>query len=380
MITQNKKKYFLFTIDVEDWFQVENFKSSIASDSWQHQELRVERNTYNLLDLFDEVGEGSRVQGVEGAIDRSRKSEARSQKPGAGSRAQGAERGRNEETHFPPFTQKKRSRACHSHPQTTNHKPQTVFKQPNKPAVRATFFILGWIARKCPELVREIHKRGHEVASHGVDHHLCNTQSVSDLRTDLNDSKKLLEDIIGDEVCGYRAPSFSVNDSILKIIQDAGYHYDSSYNSFDRHGRYGKLNINAFKQSGIAYQVSDHFHEIPVSNLDFDLKIQNLRLNIQNFSLPWGGGGYFRLIPYVVFKKGVQRILNKKNAYSFYLHPWEIDPGQPRVKAAPASFKFRHYINLASTYKKLRRMLNEFSDCRFGTCREYIEAVAVDGL
>ncbi|GAB6905483.1 Polysaccharide deacetylase family protein [Desulfosarcina cetonica] len=317
-MTTNKK--ILITIDVEDWFQVENFKSSISYDSWHRQELRVERNTHRLLDLFDEMG-----------------------------------------------------RTPQSTTQYNQLKQQTY--SANKPAIRATFFVLGWIARKCPDLVREIHRRGHEIASHGVDHHLCNAQSVSDLRKDLNDSKKLLEDITGDEVYGYRAPSFSVNDGVLKIIQDAGYRYDASYNSFDRHGRYGKLNISAFKQSGIAYQVSDHFHEIPVSNLDFDFKIQNSKLNIQNFSLPWGGGGYFRLIPYAIFRQGVQRILSSADAYSFYLHPWEVDPEQPKVKEAPAAFKFRHYINLASTMKKIRRLLKDFKDCRFVTCRAYIDTI-----
>ena len=246
----------------------------------------------------------------------------------------------------------------------------------NKPAVRATFFTLGWIARKCPALVREIHDRGHEVASHGLDHHLCNAQSVANLRKDLSDSKKLLEDIIGDRVSGYRAPSFSVNDGILKIIQDAGYRYDSSYNSFDRHGRYGRLSVDGLKRNGIAFEVADGFFELPVSNLT----LKPMAYSLQPLVLPWGGGGYFRLMPYPLFRKGIRRILSSADAYSFYLHPWEVDPAQPRVKDAPAAFKFRHYINLASTYKKLRRMLTDFRDCRFGTCREYIEAVAKNRL
>ena len=205
---------------------------------------------------------------------------------------------------------------------------------------------------------------------------MCTHETINSLRKDLADSKALLEDIIGGPVYGYRAPSFSINDEILKIIEDAGYLYDSSYNSFDKHGRYGKLSTNGFNKRGFAYHVSDTFYEIPVSNLI----IQNSTFKINNWILPWGGGGYFRLTPYVVFKKGIQRILDKDCVYSFYLHPWEVDPDQPRVESAAALLKFRHYVNLKSTAKKIRNMLDDFSDCQFVTCREYIETVATDGL
>ena len=237
--------------------------------------------------------------------------------------------------------------------------------------MHATFFVLGWIARRLPDLVREIHSRGHEIASHGINHHLCTDETADALRKDLADSKKLLEDIIGGPVYGYRAPSFSINNDILKIIADAGYLYDSSYNSFDKHGRYGKLSINGFQKRGIAYKVSEKYYELPISNL---------KIPIQNCILPWGGGGYFRLIPYVVFRKGLQRLLAKENAYSFYLHPWEVDPAQPRVENAPKFLKFRHYVNLASTAQKIKHMLEDFSSCQFVTCREYLQTLATDGL
>ena len=133
--------------------------------------------------------------------------------------------------------------------------------------MRATFFMLGWIARKLPGLVKAIHARGHEVASHGINHHLCTHETIDALKKDLTDSKKLLEDIIGGPVYGYRAPSFSINDDILKIIEDAGYLYDASYNPFDKNGRYCKLAVNGFQKTGIAYQVSDAFYELPVSNI-----------------------------------------------------------------------------------------------------------------
>jgi polysaccharide deacetylase family protein (PEP-CTERM system associated) len=335
-LTTNQKKYFIFTVDVEDWFQVENFKTSIPFDSWTTQELRVERNVHKMLNLLDEEKEGSRGRGFKGSSETNQ-----------------------------PINQ------------------SNQFNQPtNQSVVRATFFVLGWIARKLPGLIREIHARGHEVASHGVDHHLCTDQSIDTLRRDLTDSRKLLEDIIGSRVNGYRAPSFSINNDILKIIEDAGYQYDSSYNYFDKHGRYGKLSVNGFLKNGIAYKVSDTFCELPVSNLCLKPIAHSLQPvhSLQPAVLPFGGGGYFRLFPYFVFKKGIQRILRKEDSYSFYLHPWEVDPGQPRVDNAPALLKFRHYINLASTADKIKRMLGDFKDCRFVTCGEYVEAVARERL
>jgi peptidoglycan-N-acetylglucosamine deacetylase len=322
MVAQKSDKFFLFTVDVEDWFQVENFKASIPFDTWNDRELRVEQNTHTLLDLLDETGKGSGAQRLE----------------------------------------------------PTNQLNQQTNSTHNK--IRATFFVLGWVAKKLPGLIREIHERGHEVASHGNNHHMCTDESARSLQKDLTDSKALLEDIIGSRVAGYRAPSFSINNDILKVIEAAGYRYDASYNSFDKHGRYGRISTDGFRKAGIAYRISDNFHEIPISNL----AIRNSKLKIKNWVLPFGGGGYFRVFPYMFFKKGIRRILQRDSAYSFYLHPWEVDPGQPRVKNAPASFRFRHYINLASTERKIRKMFDDFRDCRFVTCREYLKAVATERL
>ncbi len=276
-----KQNAFIITIDVEDWFQVENFKSYIPYSSWSSFDLRVERNTHKILDLLDDFA-------------------------------------------FSP---------------------------------RVTFFVLGWIARRTPRLLREILKRGHEVASHGVDHHLPLNQSSKDFSEDLQSSRKLLEDITGERVYGYRAPSFSINNDVLDLIQEAGYLYDSSYNSFAMHDRYGALDLsNALKQ-GAFYKVSNDFYELPVSNLGIGRRI-----------LPWGGGGYFRLIPLVLYKQGVRSVLKKENAFIFYSHPWEFDPDQPRVEQASAAFKFRHYIHLKKTETKLRKMIESFQDCNFTTC------------
>lgn len=340
----NKKSSpsILLTIDVEDWFQVENFKGCIPFSTWSDHELRVEKNAHQLLDLFDSIIFDSKLN-----------------------------------------TQ---------HP-TLNTQHSTLRKK-----VQCTFFILGWIAERLPHLVREIHSRGHEVASHGYNHNLCTECSAVELRKDLTDSKKLLEDIIGTQVLGYRSPSFAVNNDILKTIQDCGYHYDSSFNSFGLHDRYGKLNLNGYKKKGMAYQIpstqyltpntqnsapithnpkpnTQHpdlntFFELPVSNLSFS--IFRLPSSVFHCTWPWGGGGYFRLIPFPIFKRGVQSILKNEGAYILYLHPWEIDPKQPRVNEASSSYKFRHYVNLKNTYSKLKKLITKFPQADYMSCIQYI--------
>ncbi len=281
--------YILLTIDVEDWFQVENFRQCISFSSWSSFELRVEKNTHHILNLLDSI------------------------KP-------------------------------------TN-------------SIKVTFFILGWIAKRLPQLVREIQARGHEIASHGFYHRLCREESVEYLKNDLKDSKNLLEDITGVPVYGYRAPSFSINDDILKIIKDSGYFYDSSFNSFGLNKRYGQVDLSLKTRNGMAFKISDNFYELPISNL-----------RLGKYVLPWGGGGYFRLIPLTLFKWGVQSILRKQGTYLFYLHPWEIDPEQPVVKEAPMFYRFRHYANLKKTVKRLSSFIKCFKACGFYTCSQYLRS------
>ncbi len=285
----------LLTIDVEDWFQVENFKSRIPFASWSGRELRVEGNTHRILDLLD----------------------------------------RNPSREGPSA---------------------------------ATFFVLGWIARKLPGLVREIRDRGHEVASHGYNHHPCHGQTPEALKEDLTASRKLLEDITGEAVTGYRAPSFTVNNEILQIVEASGYRYDSSFNSFDRHGRYGRVDLSGCDRSGIARRLSGDFYEIPVSNI-----------NLGDQVFPLGGGGYFRLIPFPLFRAGVEYLLKREDAYLFYLHPWEVDPEQPRVTDIPLSYRFRHYNNLHKTHSRLKRLVGSLGHCRFTTCRRYLHGHYPEG-
>jgi polysaccharide deacetylase family protein (PEP-CTERM system associated) len=278
-------KTILLTFDVEDWFQVENFKGYIPFSSWNDHELRVEKNIHLILDLLDSFS-------------------------------------------FKP---------------------------------KATFFVLGWIARKLPNMVKEIHKRGHEVASHGNQHHLFTNQSFKEVEQDLKSGKALLEDITGHKIFGYRAPSFAVNNDILKIIQGTGHAYDSSYNSFAMHGRYGSIDLSNDTKKGIAHKISNNFFELPISNLTISQK-----------TFPLGGGGYFRLIPFPLFRFGMNRVLNKNNAFVFYSHPWEFDPDQPRVEQASTGFKFRHYINLNRTEKKFTSMIKNFKNLKFTSCIDYL--------
>jgi polysaccharide deacetylase family protein (PEP-CTERM system associated) len=340
----------LITIDVEDWFQVENFRPWIPFETWDQYELRVERNVHKLLNLFDSIE----------LIAQSSKLKADNQ------------------------VETDDERSAMSYERKNNGQRTTGYGHTKK--VQATFFVLGWLAERLPNLIREIQSRGHEVASHGYNHNLCNQQSHADLKRELTESKKLLEDITGSKVFGFRAPNFSIDDDILKLIEDCGYLYDSSYNSFGLHGRYGKISMNGHKKFGIAHKISNNFFELPISNLiirnpmSYQLSATGSKRNDGNrFVLPWGGGAYFRLIPYRFFKHGVQSILKKDGAYVFYMHPWELDLEQPRVKEVSSYYKFRHYKNIKKTSLKLLRLVNEFRQCKFITCSQYL-APELDSL
>lgn len=231
-------------------------------------------------------------------------------------------------------------------------------------AVRGTFFVLGWIAKRCPELVREIRSRGHELASHGYSHELCTELSEKALVQDLQRSKGLLEDLSGEVVRGYRAPSFSVCPGLFPALDRAGYQYDSSYNSFALHKRYGHLDVRPLAQRGAGFQVSPTVFELPVSNLRWAGRVW-----------PWAGGGYFRLYPERLFQWGVARILRREAAYIFYMHPWEVDPDQPRAVGLKAAPRFKHYVHLERTLFRLEHLLSRFGQCRFVSCWEYIQRV-----
>jgi polysaccharide deacetylase family protein (PEP-CTERM system associated) len=213
--------------------------------------------------------------------------------------------------------------------------------------VRATFFALGWIAERYPELIRRIVAAGHELASHGFAHRRATEQNRGEFLADICLAKAVLEDVAGQEVKGYRAPSFSVgpeNRWAFDCIAEAGYLYSSSLYPI-RHDHYGAPNAPRF-----AHETTPGLLELPVATV---------RLLDANW--PAGGGGYFRLLPYTVSRWSIRRInaVDRKPAL-FYFHPWELDPEQPRVDGAGAKTRFRHYVNLRRMQPKLRRLLKDF--------------------
>jgi polysaccharide deacetylase family protein (PEP-CTERM system associated) len=257
------------SIDVEDWFQVENLKPVIPRETWDARESRVVRNTTRILDLLQEHG------------------------------------------------------------------------------ARATFFVLGWVAERQPELIRRIAEGGHEVASHGYGHDLIYNLSPAEFRSDVERGKKLLEDVTGHRVTGYRAPSFSITDWAVGILQELGFEYDSSVFPTVAHDRYGRLTGVGAGQPIL--ELRPGFHEVCISCLPLGRR-----------GLPWGGGGYFRMLPYKAWRAGVRRILASGSPYMFYLHPWEIDPGQPRVRGLSPVSRFRHYLNLARCEDRFAALLRDF--------------------
>jgi polysaccharide deacetylase family protein (PEP-CTERM system associated) len=198
---------------------------------------------------------------------------------------------------------------------------------------RATFFVLGWVAEKCPQLVRAIAAAGHEVASHGYAHEFVYSLRPSEFRSDVLRSKQYLEDLTGKPVRGYRAPSFSITEWAIPILQEVGFDYDSSVVPTVAHDRYGRL--NGMDAGRPVVLLRDGFYEVCISCIRLGKR-----------GIPWGGGGYFRLVPYLLWLWGVRRILQSGMPYIFYIHPWEIDPGQPRVTGIKATHRFRHRVNL----------------------------------
>jgi polysaccharide deacetylase family protein (PEP-CTERM system associated) len=224
--------------------------------------------------------------------------------------------------------------------------------------VQATFFVLGCVARQFPMLVRQIHAAGHELASHSYDHGLVYDKTPDAFREDLASARDVIEQAAGVRVCGFRAPSYSVTERslwALDVLVEEGYQYDSSIYPI-HHDVYGiptwTRQIHRVRRPG------GELWELPGSTV---------RRVGTNF--PVGGGGYFRLLPYDWTRWGIRHINeNEGCAAVFYVHPWEVDPEQPRLNASALS-RFRHYRNLDQTECRLRRLLTEF---RFGTIRDVL--------
>jgi len=227
------------------------------------------------------------------------------------------------------------------------HRLLDLFAEKN---IKATFFVLGWVADKEPQLVKDIHNQGHEVASHGYSHQLIYNQSQEVFKDETIRSKRLLEDLIGEQILGYRAASYSItkrNLWALDILQEAGFAYDSSIFPI-RHDRYGIADAETIP------------HKLTTPNgselVEFPLTTRRLgKLNI-----PVAGGGYFRLYPYFLTRQFLKAVNKKQNEqFVFYLHPWEVDPEQPRINASWFS-RFRHYNNLDKCEARLNNLIDDF--------------------
>lgn len=306
------------TIDVEDYFHVSAFESVCDPCAWERQECRVEANTGRVLELLAQA------------------------------------------------------------------------------RVRATFFVLGWVAERFPGLAGKIADAGHEVACHGYAHRRVCTQTREEFREDLHRSKSLLEEQAGTAVLGYRAPSYSIGPTCLWAFDElveAGFAYDSSVFPV-RHDLYGLSDwprfpfwlertagegvgnwVPAEREDG--FPVPSSRFPVPDSRLKpgirhpgqlLEVPITTLKLLGRN--IPIAGGGYFRLFPYRFTRWGLGRINEEESRpFVFYLHPWELDPGQPRMDGAGLKSRFRHYLNLDKTEARLGRLLADF---RFAPLREVL--------
>jgi polysaccharide deacetylase family protein (PEP-CTERM system associated) len=232
--------------------------------------------------------------------------------------------------------------------------------------VRATCFVLGRVAERHPDLVRQIAAGGHEIASHGFDHQLVYDQTPDAFREDVRRAKRLLEDLAGASVVGYRAPSYSITARslwALDVLVEEGYEYDSSIFPI-HHDRYGIP--ESPRHAHVLTRQAGSIVELPPSTV-----------RVGSTNLPVAGGGYFRILPYWWTRWGIARVnRSERRPAIFYLHPWEVDPGQPRLRPGLAS-RFRHYYHLDKTEPRLRRLLRDF---RFAPVRTVLDATELEGV
>ncbi len=221
--------------------------------------------------------------------------------------------------------------------------------------VRATFFVLGWIAQRHPELVRMINRQGHEIATHGLSHRLLTELTPEQFEEELKLSLQLIEKNTGKKVIGHRAPSFTMTEKTLwalDILARHGLKYDSSVFPVSFHPDYGVPDAPL-----APYKITEEVWEFPLSVV-----------KIMGRNIPISGGGYFRILPYSFVRYGIRRANLEGRPVVFYLHPWELDPDQPRLKL-PLSKRFRHYKNLDKTERRFTRLLDEFE---FAPIREVL--------
>jgi polysaccharide deacetylase family protein (PEP-CTERM system associated) len=217
--------------------------------------------------------------------------------------------------------------------------------------VRSTFFVLGWVADREPGLVREIARRGHEVACHGYGHVLPLRLSVDEFRSDIVRAKERLEQVTGSSVRGYRAPSFSIDRTRLRVVSECGFAYDSSHHPFGFHDRYGRMgDLGPALQPGV--------YRLPDGLVEVGLPVEH----IGSVPVPVAGGAWFRLYPGAVHRALVRRSLRRQGHFVFYLHSWELDPDQPRVSGVTLLSRARHYTSLRRSAGRLRSLIQTLKD------------------
>lgn len=231
--------------------------------------------------------------------------------------------------------------------------------------VRATFFALGWVAEREPALIRRIAAAGHEVACHGYSHELVYRQTPEVFREETTRAKRHLEDLLGGPVDGYRASTYSITRQslwALDILLELGFRYDSSLFPV-RHPQYGIPGAPRFPQ----------YFPTPGGGQILEFPLSTAR--VASMQLPVAGGGYFRLLPYGYTRAGLRSINEReRQPFIFYMHPWEIDPGQPRVAEAGFTARLRHYTNLDRCEARLKRLLADFE---FTTVRDVLETAGL---
>lgn len=213
--------------------------------------------------------------------------------------------------------------------------------------IQTTFFCLGWIAEHHREVIRRIHGKGHEIACHGYAHQVIYQQDQDKFRIDVSRAKHILEDIIGEPVIGYRAPTYSITDETLwalHILEDVGFRYDSSIFPI-YHDNYGIPDAPRFP------------YRIPDSSL-VEFPISTLKLGAVN--IPISGGGYFRFLPYSLTKIGLKILAGGNRPFVFYIHPWELNPDTPRVAGMDFLSRFRTYIGIERSFRRFSRLLSDF--------------------
>lgn len=244
-----------------------------------------------------------------------------------------------------------------SHPSRVAHSIDALLASLDRHGVRGTFFVLGWLAQHRPEIVRAIAEEGHEIASHGFRHQRVTTLNPETFREDLRSSKQMLEDLVGRIVLGYRAPSFSIIPGCewaFDVLIEEGYRYDSSLFPIRRRG-YGYP--SAPRGPHVIQRRCGVLAEFPLATTRF-----------LNYPIPAAGGGYLRQFPIAVIRRAFREASERGEPATFYIHPWEIDPGQPRLSVSPLN-RVRHYRGLAGTLDRMENLLEEFS---FGTIASYL--------